>query len=122
MKTFSQGKVWGGPIGFEISSRDKQFEAFTRFMDSDPYDEYAAVIHAYAFLPEQQQWVISNMFTYTKTESYPEALHEFTTTQPQIFNGARITTMTELAIEMDGSNLSGKRYAAPHLRDLDAKY
>ena len=120
LKTFPQGKVWGGPIGYGISSRKEQFEAFARFTDSDPYDECAAVINAYAFLPDQQQWIISNMFSYTKAEAYPEVLRELTSIQPQIYNGVRVTTMAELAIEMDRSNPSGKRYLAPPLGDTNA--
>ncbi|MCJ1250543.1 hypothetical protein MMC30_007771 [Trapelia coarctata] len=107
-KTFPQGKIWGGPISYDISTKDDQLQAFTQFAGNEDYDEYATVIHAYAFLSEYQNWMISNSYAYTKPEAYPVSLKEFMTI-PRMHSGVRMASMTELAVEMSQSNPSGKR-------------
>ncbi|MCJ1401397.1 hypothetical protein MMC11_004610 [Xylographa trunciseda] len=108
-RTFTQGDIWGGSVGYDISTKHQHLEAFSRFTDANNDDTYAALIHAYAWFEGQNRWLISNTYAYTKPEPYPEILQAFMSIKPQIFNGMRITRMTDLAIEMDGSNPSGDR-------------
>ncbi|MCJ1395726.1 hypothetical protein MMC18_008612 [Xylographa bjoerkii] len=109
LKTFTQGNIWGGSIGYEISTKDQQLEAFSRFTDANNVDIYATLIHGYAWIEGQNRWLISNNYVYTKPEPYPEIFEGFMSIEPYIYNGMRITTTTVLAIEVDGSNPSGDR-------------
>ncbi|MCJ1285530.1 hypothetical protein MMC26_004870 [Xylographa opegraphella] len=108
-RTFTQNNIWGGSVGYDISTKDQQLEAFSHFADANNDDPYAALIHAYAWIEGHDEWLISNTYAYTKPEPYPDIFGTFTSIEPQIHNQVRITTMTSLAIEMDGSNPSGDR-------------
>ena len=108
-RTFPQSNVWGGSVGYKISTKDQQLEAFNRFADASNQDTYASLIHSYAWLEGQDAWLVSNTYAYTKPEPYPAIFNDFMSIKPQIYNGMRMRTMTDLAIEMDGSNPSGDR-------------
>ncbi|MCJ1384458.1 hypothetical protein MMC17_007574 [Xylographa soralifera] len=108
-KIFTQGNIWAGSIGYEISTKEQQLEAFSRFTDANNDDTNAALIHGYAWIEGHSDWLISNVYAYTKLEPYPEIFETFMSIKPQIWNGMRITTMKNMAIEMDGSNPSGDR-------------
>jgi len=111
--------MWGGPISYDISTKDEHIQAFVHLTNNEDYDEHATVIHAYAFVPQYQNWMISNGYAYTKPEAGPLALREFRSI-PQIRSGARITSMMELANEMTESNPRGKRYLQCHLGQCSA--
>ncbi|MCJ1472932.1 hypothetical protein MMC13_001581 [Lambiella insularis] len=108
-KTFEQSEIWAGTIGYDFSTRSQQLEAFSRFTDTNNNDPYAAVIHAYAWMGDEQDWIISNSYAYTKTHPYPAILDDFMGIKPQRYNSMRKTRMTDLAVEMDASNPRGER-------------
>ena len=58
MRTFEQGKFWGGFIGQDISTRFQQFKYFESFAESKNYDPYSALINSYAFT-KVTGWFIS---------------------------------------------------------------
>ena len=100
LKTFPQGKSWGGFVVYPIESAVQQFQALEDFTTASGagIDPYASVINAYIFNGNRPSFV-ANQYTYTKAEANPEILHKFTGIQPQISSTMRITNLTDLTIE-----------------------
>ena len=100
LETFPQGKLWGGFVIYPIQSAVQQFQALQDFTTASGagVDPYASVINAYIFNGNGPSF-IANQYTYTKAESNPKILQNFTEIQPQISNTIRITNLTDLTIE-----------------------
>lgn len=107
MEAFEQGDFWGGTIVYDESTIDAQFEAFER-LNAGPYDEYAALINSYAWIPDTQSWIASNSLEYTKPEEYPPAFENFTSL-PSLVSTMRISDLTDFATELASTNPIGRR-------------
>ncbi|MCJ1475409.1 hypothetical protein MMC13_004071 [Lambiella insularis] len=110
LKTFAQGKLWGGFIINPITSAAEQFQLLEQFTTAsgNGVDPYAAIINAYIFSAAGPS-AIANQFTYTKPEAYPAILKNFTDIQPQIRNTLRTTNLTDLTIELGAGTPNGFR-------------
>ena len=104
LKTFVQGKLWGGFIITPIETAAEQFQYIEEFATAsgNGADPYAAVINAYIFGAGGPS-AIANQFTYTKPQPFPSILQNFTSIQPQISNTLRVTSLTNLTIELGQS-------------------
>ncbi|MCJ1377709.1 hypothetical protein MMC17_000805 [Xylographa soralifera] len=110
LKTFAQGKLWGGFVINPIETAAEQFQYIEDFATAsgNGADPYASVINAYIF-GAKGPIAIANQFTYTKPEAFPSILENFTSVQPQISNTLRITNLTDLTIELGAGTPNGFR-------------
>lgn len=76
---------------------------------TQPYDQFAALIHNYAYI--EGNWVILNNYEYTKVpaEPYPPTFKPFTDIQPQILNTMRVSNLTDFTAEVASANPPGQR-------------
>jgi hypothetical protein len=120
LKTFEQGKLWGGFIIYPWTSVPTQLQALEDFTSASGagVDDYASVINAYIIGPKGPEFV-ANQYTYTKAQEYPPALQNFTSQQPQYSNTMRITNLTDITIETGAGTPNGYRYA--HLQAFNHK-
>ncbi|MCJ1226704.1 hypothetical protein MMC12_003357 [Toensbergia leucococca] len=110
LKTFQQGKLWGGFIIYPPTTATEQFELLQNFTTASGAgeDPYATVINSYIFTPKGFSY-IANQYTYTKAEAYPAILKNFTDVQPQLSNTMRITNLTNITIELGQGTPNGFR-------------
>ena len=110
LKTFKQGKLWGGFIIYPITSAAEQFQYLEDFVTAsgNGVDDYATIINSYIFLPAGPSFV-ANQYTYTKPEAFPAVLKNFTDLQPQLQSTMRITNLTDITIELGAGTPNGFR-------------
>ena len=110
LRTFSQGKLWGGFVVTPASTAAQQFQYLQDFTTASGsgVDPYASVINAYIFTANGPSYV-ANQLTYTKSEAYPAILQNFTNIQPQYSNTLRTTNLTDLTIELGTGTPNGFR-------------
>lgn len=104
LPTFEQVKFWGGLIGFPISTKEAQFQAFADLTNAAPYDPYASLILSLAWRPDSGQWVAIDSIEHTQPTAYPGTFEPITNIEPQILNTMRISNITDFTIEIN--NLS----------------
>ncbi|KAI9799744.1 MAG: hypothetical protein M1833_003863 [Piccolia ochrophora] len=102
IKTFTQGKLWGGYIVNPIETRDAQVAAFSELNSASSYDEYAALINSYSYSPSSGGWVVANNIIYTKPTPFPETFKPFTDIQPQLAQTLRISNLSDFVTELKG--------------------
>ncbi|KAI4245568.1 MAG: hypothetical protein L6R40_002369 [Gallowayella cf. fulva] len=122
IKSFESGRFWGGEIIYPISTMPQQISAFVGLgtcehppsfakdsTSAKPYDQYAALIHNYAF--KAGEWFILNNYEYTKilAQPYPPVFKPFTDIQPQTLNTMRVSNLTDFIIELATGSPPGKR-------------
>ncbi|KAL8681984.1 MAG: hypothetical protein Q9186_001926 [Xanthomendoza sp. 1 TL-2023] len=117
MKSFESGPFWGGEVTYPITTMPQQVAAFVSLAGAKPYDEYAALIHNYAYTAGN--WVILNSYEYTKilpptttAQPYPPPpviFKPFTDIQPQLSNTMRISNLTDFTRELALNSPPGKR-------------
>lgn len=102
LKTFPQGKLWGGFVIYPSNTSTSQLQALQSFTDSSATgaDDYAAIenVNSFTFAPTKSA-IVANIFAYTKPVAYPKIFDNFTIIGPQIANDLRITNLTNLTIE-----------------------
>ncbi|KAI9889809.1 MAG: hypothetical protein M1814_004911 [Vezdaea aestivalis] len=120
MKTFEQGKHWGGQIVYpDISVAPAMFKAVEAF-NSDDYDQYGSLINTYAYIPQYKLWVVTNNMQYTKPitnapdfniSTGPPTFEPFTAIQPQLPDNStlRISNMSDFAGELAAVQPLSKR-------------
>ncbi|MCJ1405676.1 hypothetical protein MMC11_008905 [Xylographa trunciseda] len=115
LKTFVQGKLWGGFIMNPIETAAQQFQILEDFTTAsgNGVDPHASVINAYIF-DAKGPIAIANQFTYTKPDPFPSILENFTSIQPQISNTLRVTNLTNLTMELGQGTPNGFRLFSPH--------
>ncbi len=111
IKTFKQGKFWGGAVAYDISSREQHFRAFETLATAKPYDPYAALINNYGYEAAAGGWFIANDYEYTKqpAEPYPATFAPFTSIKPELQNTMRVSNMSDFAIELGQASPQGQR-------------
>ena len=104
LKTFEQGKIWGGFGIYPITSVAEQFKHLQDFTTAsgNDVDPYASIINSYIFTAKGPSF-IANQYTSTKAEPFPKILQNFTNIQPQLSSTLRITNLTDLTIELGSS-------------------
>ncbi|KAL9602687.1 MAG: hypothetical protein Q9219_001677 [cf. Caloplaca sp. 3 TL-2023] len=100
IKSFESGLFWGGEITYPISTMPQHVAAFVKLASAQPFDQYAALIHSYAYTAGS--WVIQNEYQYTKVpaQPYPPTFQPFTSITPQIINTMRTSTLTDFTAEL----------------------
>ncbi|KAI9820173.1 MAG: hypothetical protein M1827_005795 [Pycnora praestabilis] len=111
LKTFEQGKLWGGFIVYPNSTFGQQIQALQDFTTASGagVDPYAAVINAYVYSAAAGIPIIANQYTYTKAEAFPAILQNFTNIQPQYSSTLRTTNLTDLTVELGEGTPNGFR-------------
>ncbi|MCJ1335812.1 hypothetical protein MMC09_001086 [Bachmanniomyces sp. S44760] len=105
LKTFPQGKLWGGDIIYPISTRSEQFSVLEDFTADLEYDEYSSLISSYAYVGDSASWIIVNNLIYTKPIDHPpETFRPFTDIEPQIHSTLRLSNLSDFTIELGGKS------------------
>lgn len=99
LKTFPQGKLWGGSIYNPIDTLPAQIQAFVEFNNASNYDINAAMINGYSFTSRISSWTAVNLLVYTKREVNPRVLRPFTDIKPQLGNTMRLTNLSDVTSE-----------------------
>lgn len=112
LRTFKQGKLYGGQVVYPASTLPAQLEALHHFTETSGAANLtsgeAEVIFALATGPDFQ--IISNYLTYTEPVPNPPELDNFTAIQPQVVSTLRTTNLTDLTIELNTGTPNGPRY------------
>ncbi|KAL8752200.1 MAG: hypothetical protein Q9184_005812, partial [Pyrenodesmia sp. 2 TL-2023] len=109
IKSFESGPFWGGRVLYPITTMPQHVAAFVTLAGAQPYNQYAALIHNYAYA--EGNWVILNNYEYTKVpaEPYPPTFKPFTDIQPQLLNTMRVSNLTDFTVEVASSTPPGQR-------------
>ncbi|KAK8016582.1 hypothetical protein PG993_014771, partial [Apiospora rasikravindrae] len=99
MRSFTQSDYWGGSVISDSSHIDELFQAFESFTGSPDYDPYATNILNLIWQPTTDSWMTLQSPSYTKRESNPPALENFTSI-PSLVNTMRISNSTDFANEL----------------------
>lgn len=100
MKTFEQGKIWGGEILHPYTDVMEQLQALENFGTASGAgaDPFASVETTFAFTASEPAAIL-NQIVYTKDQVYPEITKNFTDIQSVLFNTMRVTNLTNITIE-----------------------
>ncbi|KAL8713088.1 MAG: hypothetical protein Q9225_006844, partial [Loekoesia sp. 1 TL-2023] len=109
LKTFPQGKIWGGTIYNPISTLPDQIQAFVKFNNATSVDPNAALINTYGYTSQLGAWAVTNLIVYTKREINPAVLRPFTDIKPQLGSTMRLTNLSDVTAEEAKSTRSGLR-------------
>ncbi|KAF5591158.1 6-hydroxy-D-nicotine oxidase [Fusarium subglutinans] len=97
---FPQGDISTTSISYDISERDKVFQAFTDLLDSSTYDPSASLVTSLLYSSVSKAWSLSASAVYTKPVSQPE-IFEGLSNVPHTKLVNNITTLAEFADEKD---------------------
>ncbi|KAL8773027.1 MAG: hypothetical protein Q9209_002047 [Squamulea sp. 1 TL-2023] len=110
LRTFEQGKLWGGFVMHPPSTTAENLQRLQEFntASGNGIDNYATnnQVHIY---DANGRAVVLNILVNTKPIENPEILRPFSTLQPQISNDMRITNLSDIAKE--GTPPNGARNA-----------
>ena len=106
LDTFPQGPMWGGMSVYPITANTSIFKAFSNFATASPADPDAALIVAAAYV--QGTYIISTDYEYAKPIANPPIFSEFNAIS-FLTSTVRITTLTNLTLELKAANPSGFR-------------
>ncbi|KAL8846137.1 MAG: hypothetical protein Q9221_008754 [Calogaya cf. arnoldii] len=106
LETFPQGLMWGGTTIHPPTTNASIFRAFENFAKNASENRDAGLITAHAYA--QGSYIFSNSYEYSIPTAYPPAFAEFTAI-PNITDTQRITTLTNLTLELNASNPGGFR-------------
>ena len=109
LRTFQQGKLWGGIIIYPIETRVAQFKAFETLNAAADYD---TVINSYGYNSAVKAFAVVNSIEYTKPEAFPKTLAPFTDIQPQYSSTMRIASLSDLTVEQAAFSPNGGRYGS----------
>ncbi|KAK6580611.1 hypothetical protein PZA11_006847 [Diplocarpon coronariae] len=109
--TFPQGDLWAGSTTYLYSNRtsDSLNHALYWLNINAAADKYAQVILAYAYVQSLDTYIIASDLQYGKPVASPPALQNFTATPGAIATTLRVTNLTGLVAEFNGSNPGGFR-------------
>ncbi|KAF5689524.1 6-hydroxy-D-nicotine oxidase [Fusarium circinatum] len=100
VETFPQGDISTTSISYDISERDKVFQAFTDLLDSSTYDPSASLVTSLLYSSASKAWSLSASAVYTKPVSQPK-IFEGLSNVPHTKLVNNITTLAEFANEKD---------------------
>ncbi|KAK7999745.1 hypothetical protein PG990_012345 [Apiospora arundinis] len=106
MRSFKQENYWGGSIISDGSHIDNLLQTFEAFTGNPEYDPYATNILNLIWQPATDSWITLQSPSYTKTQTNPPALIDFTSV-PALVNTMRISNSTDFANELFSA--SGQR-------------
>jgi FAD/FMN-containing dehydrogenase len=108
LKAFPQGNFWGGHILWADSTSPQLLQAFADLNKADGFDEYAALILSFAYIPSSG-FLASGNIEYTKALTDPATFQPFTSLQPQYLNTMRISNQTDFTTEFVEFQGNGRR-------------
>ena len=111
LKTFEQGKLWGGFLIYPWNSttdsaRQLQYLEAYGTASQKGLDDFATVENLYIF-KGKTPFLLGNILVDSKAHAYPVMLQNFTDTKPQLLNTLRTTNLTDLTIEAGGGQAKG---------------
>ncbi|KAI4251814.1 MAG: hypothetical protein LQ352_004642 [Teloschistes flavicans] len=109
LKTFIQGKIWGGTIVNTIDTLPAQVGAFTEFNNATDFDTNAAIINTYGYTSQIGAWAVSNLLVYTANVTNPPVLRPFTDIKPQLANTMRLSKLSDITSEQVKNAPTGLR-------------
>lgn len=110
-ETFEQGQMWGGVKvvpSLPDSGLMKQLDSFCK----NNTDVDAEMFIILAYVAEHDAYMSTIVSTYSKPEIDPPAFDSFKDL-PAVFSSMRITSLTDLTVELDAANPSGLRSVTP---------
>nr|AIW00665.1 FAD/FMN-dependent oxidoreductase [Shiraia sp. slf14] len=120
LRTFPQGKFWGGQTFHPIDTRKAHFHALENLIASHPYDKYAHFINNLVTTNASYgNWFIGNSLQYTKSDPpspFPETFKPFTDIpRAPLFPGApdntlRVDNHTAFTLEYAALSVYPKRW------------
>jgi FAD/FMN-containing dehydrogenase len=112
IKTFPQGKIWGGFVYHAPDTVPGQLDAFEGFSAAESYDEYASLIMSFAF-SDGVGGAVVNSIVYTKEveEEYPAVYAPFFEL-PSLSRNVKISALGEIAREQGSFSSDGRRYVS----------
>ncbi|KAF2676575.1 FAD-binding domain-containing protein [Lentithecium fluviatile CBS 122367] len=100
LKTFKQGKFWGGSILYGDDASPALIQAFSDLNKATGYDEYAALIQSFSYVSGGVGFVVAANIEYTKEGvENPATFQPFTAAQPQFINSMRTSNLTDFTVE-----------------------
>ncbi|KAH7013884.1 hypothetical protein EDB80DRAFT_836090 [Ilyonectria destructans] len=97
IRTFFQGKLFGGIVLSPLSTVNSQFEAFAKLGQN--YDPHAVVLLVVSWNQATKGSAVITAVGYGKEDSDPSALKPLTDVQPRFQSSLRISTVGDLAKE-----------------------
>lgn len=98
--------MWGGSIIHPPNTNVSIYKAFENFANNASQNPDAALLTAYAYL--QGSYIFANNYEYALPTPFPPAFNEFTSI-PNITDTLRITTLSDLTVQLNASNPGGFR-------------
>jgi len=108
LRSFPQGKFWGGSIVYDDSASPALLKAFVNLNKDQGYDEYAALLQSHAYV-SGGSFVAVTSVEYTKAVENPVTMQPFTMAQPQFSNTMRISNQSDFTDEFAALNPNGRR-------------
>lgn len=105
-QAFDYEGLWGGLVVYPQSTIQTQFNALINFVNNIDKDPYAAAIVMPVYQSAVGADLILNAYDYTKPVPRPAAYNEFLAIPGNISDSTRITSMSSLAIELEGKPTS----------------
>ncbi|EHA49069.1 oxidoreductase [Pyricularia oryzae 70-15] len=68
LRTFPQGRFWGGQVFHDISTRKEHFKAHAELASTHPYDPYVHYINNLILSKATKGWFIGSSLQYTKSD------------------------------------------------------
>ncbi|KAL3421639.1 FAD binding domain-containing protein [Phlyctema vagabunda] len=110
LKTFPQGKMWGGNIFRPVETLSQTLDAFTEFAGAKDYDEHAALIHTFGY-GAAHGYAVASSLEYAKEEAMPAVFKELASIEPQWHNTMRLTNLSDLTLELSTLSPLGQRHS-----------
>ena len=109
LRTFPQGRLWGGTFIHPLETKDQQLQTFYNFTNNPSYDPNASLIHSFGMSAERGSGLVSSI-VYTKPQSEPAVIKPFFSLEHTYLDTLRELSLTELTREQDSSNENGLWY------------
>ena len=110
LRTFPQGKLWGGDIVYNENVTSQLLSAFVEFGAQTSYDEYAALFIANVYQSISEQYFAVATPIYTKPVINPSVFSNFTFLEPQVFNSLRVDVLGSYTNVTGSAAAVGQRY------------
>ena len=107
-KTVPLDYIWGGQIVYPISQAPTALQAFYKFTEATPYDEYATTIQSVAYV-EGFGLVGVNDFEYTKAVTNPPVFDLWDDIQPRLQSTLRLAKLKNITDEQGSFSPNGLR-------------
>ena len=110
LKTYPQGKFWGGLIAYPSSTIPEQLTAFENFMKNSKADAHAHLFTAIGYVSAYASTVVSNGLYYNDAVENPDVFRPFTSIEPQIYSTLRVADNVNFTQEIETNQDKGARY------------